>query len=497
MPPSVHLAFDLGAESGRAVAGWLEDAGSEGLRLRTRVIARFANGIRQVDGRDHWDTARLRDQMILALAACAQEGIAPDSIGVDTWGVDFALLDREGNLSGIPYAYRDRRTEGAMDSFFGRMSAHELYARTGIQMMRINSVFQMEAIRRDEPTSLANASAILFMPDLFNDFLCGVRKTEFTVATTTQMVNPRSMDWDADVLRTLGLPRALLQDIVQPGTVLGRLAEGIAAMTRVARAQVVAVASHDTASAVAAVPMDGPECAYISAGTWSLVGIEAGQPVITPEALAANLTNEGGVGGTFRILRNVAGLWLLQECRRAWSGTGDVTYAELIDAAREAAPFLAVFDPDHPDFARPENMPEALAGYFARTGQRVPESRGGAVRAILESLALKSRLALERISNVTRRGIARVHVVGGGAENALLCQFIADAAGVPVVAGPVEAASIGNLLVQAMAIGAVRSLEELRGIVRRSFPTSIYEPDGARSAAWDEAYRRLLALEPR
>jgi rhamnulokinase len=485
-----YLAFDLGAESGRALVGELEDG-----RLQTWEVARFPNGILYLRGRAHWNVFRLYEQMIETLAHCVRDGLAPDTIGVDTWGVDFALLDAHGAVSGLPFAYRDRQTIGAMESFFHKMSAEHLYERTGIQMMPINSVFQLEAMRRDGEQGLRNAADLLFMPDLFHYFLCGVKKTEFTFATTTQLFNPCTMGWDPEVRAALGLPEHLLQEIVTPGTVLGPLAADVARQTGMSRAEITAVATHDTASAVAALPVEDEDHAYISCGTWSLMGVESPRPVLTPIAFASNFTNEGGVGGTFRVLKNIAGLWPLQECRRLWGVRLEVSYMELVAAARVAPAFVALCDLDDPDIRQAQNMPEALEEYFRRTGQPVPTSRGSLVRSILESLALKYRFVLEQLRALELREIRRLHLIGGGAYNTLLCQFTADATGLPVIAGPVEATAIGNLLVQAMATGEVDSLQDLRAVVRGSFGTSMHEPHPR--DPWDAAYARFLDLNPK
>ncbi len=535
MPSSVHLAFDLGAESGRAVVGELE-AG----RLRAREIARFPNGILEVRGRSCWNVLRLYENLIAALGQCAREGISPDTIGVDTWGVDFALLDSGGGVSGLPFSYRDRQTEGAPESFFAKMSPLRLYERTGIQILAINSVFQLEAMLRDDASRLRRAADLLFMPDLFHYLLGGVKKTEFTLATTSQLYNPETMAWDPEITAALGLPEHLLQEVVPPGTVLAPLSENVAELTGVSRAKIIAVATHDTASAVAAIPVEDADFAYLSSGTWSLLGVESPRPIITPASFAANVTNEGGVGGTFRVLRNISGLWLAQECRRAWarcedgspggaspersepessspdawtSGIGSrpdadaddggatpnrsavVSYDELEEAARAAPAFAALCDPDHPDFVRPTSMPDAMKAYFRRTGQPVPATHGALIRSILESLALKCRFVLDLLRGLGPRDIRRLHVIGGGAQNKLLCQFAADATGLPVVAGPAEASAIGNLLVQAMATGRPGSLEELRAIVARSFTTITYLPGNR--AGWDAAYSRFLDLGPR
>jgi rhamnulokinase len=355
--------------------------------------------------------------------------------------------------------------------------------------MPFNTVFQVQAMLRDGSPPLAAGSDLLFMPDLFNYFLTGTKASEFTMATTSQLFNPRTKAWEPGILRALGLPPGLLEDLVEPGTVLSPLLSGIAAEAGLPELPVVAVASHDTASAVAAVPAEGDNWAYISSGTWSLVGIEAGGPFITASALEHNFTNEGGIGGTTRFLKNVTGLWLVQGCRKSWEKERTFGYDELVAMAAAAPAFEALIDPDNPDFLNPPDMPEAIRAYCHRTGQSPPATQAGFVRSILESLALKYRAVIDEIRDVTGRTIGRIHVIGGGSRNRLLCQFTSDATGLPVVAGPAEATAIGNLLVQAMALGELNSLDGLRRIVADSFELHRFEPRGDR--AWADAYGRF------
>ena len=484
MDAARFLAFDLGAESGRAVLGDLADG-----RLAVRELARFPNGILDVRGRLCWNVFRLFEEIKAALRSCAAQGAAPASLGVDTWGVDFALLAADGTVLGLPVAYRDRRTEGAMESLFRKVPRERVYARTGIQLLPINTLFQLEAMARDRSPLREAAADLLFVPDLFHYLLTGVKRTEFTFATTSQLFDPARMDWDDELLAAVGVPRSWMQEVVPPGTVLGEVDESIRRETGYAGGPLVAVATHDTGSAVAAVPAEGEDWAFVSSGTWSLAGVESPRPVLTPEAMRANVTNEGGVGGTFRVLKNVAGLWLLQECRRAWSRGRAAGYDELIAAAEDAPPFAALVDPDDASFLAPPDMPEAIRAFCRRTGQTPPETPGATVRCVLESLALKTGLVLEQVARIAGRRIARVHVVGGGARNAPLCRFTAEAAGLPVLAGPAEATAVGNLLVQAMALGKVASLAELRRVVRASFPVERYEPRDP--AAWETARARF------
>jgi len=489
MPARAFLAFDLGAESGRALLGRLE-----GKQLTVREISRFPNNMLSLRGRLHWNVFRLFEHVKDALRTVAREGAAVDSVGLDTWGVDFALLARDGSVLGLPFAYRDPHTTGAMDSFFRKVPREEVYARTGIQFLPLNSLFQLEAMARDRSPLLEAATDLLFIPDLLHYFLSGVKKTEFTFATTSQLFNPTTRDWDDRLLDALGLPRSLFQQVVEPGTIIGSLSKEIGAETGFAPLPLVAVATHDTASAVAATPAEGDDWAYLSSGTWSLMGIETRAPIITDEARRANFTNEGGVAGTFRVLKNITGLWLLQQCRRAWSSEREVSYDELIGAASEAPPFVSLVDPDDPTFLNPPDMPAAVRAFCRRTGQPDPASMAATVRCVLESLALKYRFVLEQLRRLRAEPIRRIHVIGGGAKNTLLCQFTADATGVPVHAGPVEATAIGNLLVQAVALGQIGSLADLREIVRASFPPQVYET--CDTERWDEAWQRFQELTP-
>lgn len=482
------LAVDLGAESGRAVLGVLESG-----RLQTTEIHRFPNVPIRLFGHWHWDVYRLFDEVKTGLARAAAE--APggvDSIGVDTWGVDFGLLARDGSLLGLPFCYRDPRTQGALEEFLKIVPRERVYELTGIQFLPFNTLYQVYAMVRDHSPLLDAASDLLFMPDIFNYFLSGLKASEFTMATTSQFFNPRTREWNWGLFEEVGFSKRILQKVVGPGTLLGRLRPEVARETGHPEVPLVATASHDTASAVAAVPAAGSGWAYISSGTWSLVGIEEKEPVITPEALAANFTNEGGVERTIRFLKNVTGLWLLQQCRKSWSPDLALGYDELVAAAGEAPAFAALVDPDAPDFLHPLDMPGALGDYWRRTGQSEPPTRAGTTRSILESLALKYRLTLDELRAVTGKAIDRIHIIGGGSQNRLLCQFTADATGLPVIAGPTEGTAVGNCLVQALALGDVGSLAELRDVVRASVDLARYEPQ--ETAAWGRAGERFRSL---
>jgi rhamnulokinase len=489
MPHTVDLlAFDLGAESGRAILGRYD-----GSRLRLTEVHRFANGpVRAPDGL-HWDVQQLLKEIKHGLALYRQRCGRPASIGIDTWGVDFGLLDRGGVLLGEPFHYRDRRTEGVMEEAFKRVPRQEIFERTGIQFLPFNALYQLLSMVLAGSPVLELAHTFLTIPDLFNYWLTGQALCEFTNATTTQFYDPRAGAWATSLLDKLGIPTHFLPEVVPPGTVLGVLLPSVGDETGMEEVPVVAPACHDTGSAVAAVPASQSDYAYISSGTWSLVGIEVQKPLITPASLANNFTNEGGVEGTFRLLKNVQALWLLQESRRAWAEQGhSLSYDELARMAEAALPFAALIDPDDPSFLSPPDMPTAIEAFCKGTGQPPPLDRGATVRCILEGLALKYRWVLERIEEMRGRRINVIHVIGGGSQNRVLCRFTADATGRPVLAGPAEATAVGNIIVQMMALGHLSSLEEGRALVRRSFEVTTYEP-GER-APWDEAYTRFLGI---
>lgn len=480
------LAFDLGAGSGRAVLGTLD-----GPKLTVHEVRRFPNDPLPLAGHIHWNVYALFDEMKAAMRdAAAAVGERPASIGVDTWGVDFGLLARDGSLLGLPFCYRDHRNAGAMEDYFKLVPRDALYEATGIQFMPFNTLFQIYAMVRERSPLLDAAEDLLFMPDLFNFLLTGRKAAEFTIASTSQCLDPRTKTWVSGLFQAMGLSKKVLQDLVEPGTVLGTVTEEVAAATGLRHVPVVATASHDTAAAVAAVPAEGRNWAYISSGTWSLVGVEERSPVISAASLAANFTNEGGLGGTVRFLKNVSGLWLVQGCRKAWSAEGPVTYEDLNRAAAEAPPFTALIDPDDPGFLNPPDMPEAIAAYCRRTGQRMPETRAALVRSLLESLALKYRQVIDELRRVLGHPVERIHVIGGGSQNEVLCQLTADATGLPVVAGPAEATAVGNILVQAMAVGRLSSPAAIREIIRHSFNLRTYLPAG-NAPAWDAAAARF------
>ncbi|MBM3265206.1 MAG: rhamnulokinase, partial [candidate division Zixibacteria bacterium] len=459
-------------------------------RLRLDELHRFPNAMVRVHGHLHWDALRLYSEILQGMRRCTQDGYRPISMGIDTWGVDFALTGPNRTLLGNPYAYRDPHTEGVMNAAFERVSKETIFEQTGIQFMPINTLYHLIALVRAESPLIAMADRFLMMPDLFNFFLTGVQAVEFSNATTTQCYDPRAGGWAVSLLETFGIPARIMPEIIPPGTILGPILPDAADETGLDGLTVVAPATHDTGSAVAAVPSDGEDWAYLSSGTWSLMGIESLTPIIDADALAFNMTNEGGVGGTFRILKNIAGLWLIQECRRMWIREGDtLSYDDIVAQAEQTPPFTAFVDPDAPAFLNPPHMPDAIRDFCRQNGQPIPETKGQVARVIFESLAFKYRLVLDQLTALHGKPITVLHVVGGGAQNRLLCQFTANATGVLVVAGPVEATAVGNVLVQAMAHGAVADVAQIRDVVRRSFPMGTYTPEDRNT--WENAYTRF------
>jgi rhamnulokinase len=480
-------AVDLGAQSGRVALGSFD-----GSRLEVREVHRFDNEPIERDGALRWDVEQLRREVVAGLRAAARD-TAIDSVAVDSWAIDFGLVDEQGRLLELPTHYRDARRARAVPAVLGRVPARELYDRTGIQLLPINTIFELAGMTLDADPALAGADALLLIPDLFHFWLCGSRTSELTNATTTQCFDPEQGGWAIDLLERLGVPTHVLPEVVPPGTRLGQVSAGVADETGLGSAAVIAAATHDTGSAVVAVPFRAPDAVFLSVGTWSLVGMEVDQPVITDESFAANLTNEGGVAGTYRLLRNVTGLWLLHECRRTWASEGhDLGFDELVALGAEAPPFGSLVDPNAGAFLEPGDLPARIRAYCRETGQAEPESIGATVRCILESLALKHAATVAVLGTVTGTSPAELHIVGGGARNRLLCEWTASAAGLPVLAGPEEATLAGNLLVQAMALGEIGSLHEARDVVRASFEPAVYEPHD--SSAWHEARERFVEL---
>jgi rhamnulokinase len=492
MKTQCYLAIDIGAESGRVIAGlW------NGRKIKLEEIHRFANGAVSLGATIRWDILRLWSEIQhgLALAGSKYKGQIV-SVGADTWGVDFVLLNKQDEILGQPYHYRDPRTHGLLERTFKKVPRSEIFAQSGLQFMEINSLYQLIAWQKHSPDILDAAKTLLFMPDFFHWCLSGVKRAEFTIASTSQFVHPTTRNWSLPLLKKLGLPAHFLPKIVAPGTVLGTVLPSLASQTGLAGVKVVAPPSHDTASAVAGVPIAGTgrsDWAYISSGTWSLMGVEVKQAALSPRALELNMTNEGGVDGTYRLLKNIMGLWLVQRCKRSFDAAGRKhDYAQLVQLAAQASPLRSLVNLNDPRFLFPPDMPKAIQEFCRETKQPLPRTDGELVRCCLESLALKYRQVLASLKELTGNTIEVIHIVGGGSQNKMLNQFTADACQRPVIAGPVEATALGNLLTQIRASGELDSLAEMRDVVRRSSEVKRFEPATARH--WDEAAARFADL---
>jgi len=486
MPACRYLAFDLGAESGRALVGTLADG-----RVHLEEIHRFPNEPVEVRGTLHWDVLALYGHVLEGARKYVERfGGTVAGVGVDTWGLDFGLLSADGQLLQNPVSYRDRRTEGMEGEVARRISPRELFERTGISFNRIHTICQLLSLRLSNSPALDCAATFLMMPDLLAYFLSGRARCERTNAISTQLYDPRRGMWSDDLLARLGLPRGIMPEIVNPATVLGPLGESARRSTGLDGGLVIAPCSHDTASAVSAVPARGPECAFISSGTWSVLGMFVDEVVTSTEAFSARALNELAVDGFF-LCRNIMGLWLLQQARAAWRRNGEsYSYADL-GALAEAAPAGGgLVHPDDPAFLAPEDMLQAIRGYCVRTGQVPPETPGAIARCILESLALSYRHGLDQFGRILGRQARSLNIVGGGSRNRLLCRFAADATGLPVTAGPEEATSVGNVLVQALATGDLASPGEIVDVVRRSTELTVYEP--CEPERWDDRYETYL-----
>ncbi len=484
------LACDLGAESGRGLVGHFD-----GEKLRLEDVHRFSNGpVRLIDTL-YWDAPHIFTELKKCLtAAVATHGPDFAAIGIDTWGVDFGLLDKNDCLLSIPRHYRDHGNNGILNRAFGIVPSERVFDRTGIQFMQINTIFQLLRLREIDSPILDVAQTMLMMPDLFNFWFTGEKVTEYSIASTSQMADPRTRDWAVDLVQEFGVPTNFLTNIIPSGSPVGKLRADIAEASGCGAIPVVAPAEHDTASAVVAVPASNPDYAYISSGTWSLMGIETTEPRISAETRTANFTNEGGACGTIRLLKNIMGLWLIQECRRTWLRKGvDHSYAELTQRAVAAAPFVSFIEPDSSAFLSPGDMPAEIVSFCELTGQPKPSDVGAIVRCCLESLALKYRWTLERLEEFRGKRIETIHIVGGGTQNRLLCQLAANATRREVIAGPVEATGMGNVLTQAMATGHIASLEQAREVVRKSSDLLHYTPADS-ADVWDAAYDRFLNI---
>ena len=489
MKHSNFLAFDLGATSGRTLLGTLRDG-----RVEVEELTRFGNGIIAVGGKYYWNILGLYEHIVEGLTVCAKRGIRPDSVGIDTWGVDVVPIGSDGSILGNPRAYRDPYTNGAPEEFFKKIPREEVYNRTGIQVMNFNTLFQIYAAVKEGYAPVMQAERLLFIPDALSYMLTGKQICEYTIASTSQALNPRTLQWDGDLLAAAGVKGDILLEPTLPGCVIGKLNATLAVQTGIGEVDVVAVAGHDTASAVMAVPVEGENFAYLSSGTWSLMGIETRMPIITEESMHQNFTNEGGVEATTRFLKNICGMWILEQCRKEWSRQGkEYSYPEIVAMAQSAEPFQCFINPDDAAFANPESMLGAIESFCFRTCQQAPKSDSQIVRTIFESLALRYRQVLEILESMAPFAIDTLHIIGGGAKNALLNQYTANATGKRVVAGPSEATAIGNIMMQAVGAGVVGSVAEARKIIRNSIATEEFIPQS--SEAWNEAYSKFVTLK--
>ena len=486
------LAFDYGASSGRAILGEFD-----GSKLSLSELHRFSSDPVMMNGTFTWDFPRLFFELKRGILKAVQAGHSDiDGIGIDTWGVDFGLLSKQGDLLGNPVHYRDVRTDGMIELACERSSAKEIYDTTGIAFQKFNTLYQLLAMAENQSVLLKDADTLLFIPDLFNYYLTGEKYCEYTITSTSQLYDPVKGGWAKDLIRKVipGINTDILPEVIPAGTKVGVLSQSICEELGVPPIPVIAVAEHDTGSAVVSVPFYDKKSAYLSSGTWSLLGLELDKPVINDKMRELNYTNEGGINNNVRLLKNIMGLWINQECKRHWEKMGEsVSFDELDAGAMAAKPFACIIDVDDERFFEPNHMPDKIKEYCAETGQYVPQTKGEIVRCIMEGLALKYRQAIEGLEEIVGYKIPALHIVGGGCKNKILSQFTANAIQRPVYAGPVEATAIGNLTAQLISLGAIGSLAEGREVIRNSFPIEEYVP--AEAAAWDAAYEQLLKLQ--
>ena len=465
MKDSYHFfAFDLGATSGRSILGILQNG-----KVELKELTRFPNKIIRIQDRYYWDIFALYEALKEGLATAVSQNIRLDAIGIDTWGVDFVYLGEDGSILSQPRSYRDPYTIGKPEEYFKLVSKKTVYDRTGIQIMNFNSLYQLYAAKCENESPLKAAHDILFMPDALSYLLTGKKICEYTIASTSQLLNPKTKKIERELFDAMGINPSIIQPIIMPGTIIGNLTESVAKECGLPPVPVIAVAGHDTASAVAAVPAENENFAYLSSGTWSLMGIEVQEPIITDETYQLNFTNEGGVDGTTRFLKNITGMWLLEQCRKEWESKGTAyTYPEIVALSSSVEGLQSVIDPDHPSFANPESMTRAIAEYCAQNNQKIPLTHAEFIRCIFDSLALRYKEVLNYLQKIAPFPIEKLHVIGGGSQNKLLNQMTADTIGIPVVAGPSEATALGNVMMQAKGLGIVKSLREVRKIVRNS-----------------------------
>ncbi|UOF90404.1 rhamnulokinase [Fodinisporobacter ferrooxydans] len=486
-----HLAADFGASSGRILRGDFD-----GTNIRVSEIHRFPNYPVRMRNRLYWDFPRLFYELQCGLRIAGNSAVGSiQTLGIDTWGLDGGFIGSAGELLVAPRNYRDPINKDGFDYVRKVLSDEYLFRKTGIQLLQINTIYQLAIMKKEHSYVFDFAQAFLMMPDLFHSFLTGIIGSEYTIATTTQLLNADQQNWDVDILKALHLNRDLFTDIIHPGTRLGKLLPSVAKEVNLPDLEVIAVATHDTASAVLSVPVleNSSAFMFISCGTWSLVGAEIPQPIINEKTLAYNMSNEGGVFGTIRLLKNVMGLWLLQETRREWVESGlDINFKDMVDMAEQASPFLTMFDPDDPCFLEPGHMMKRIQSWCLQRKLPVPQEKGEIIRCILESLAFKFCTVLKQLEDVLGNKMNAVYIVGGGVNNSLLCQFTANATGIPVIAGSSEATGIGNILMQLYAKGELKDLSEIRLLVQQSFPIQVYEPQNIE--LWEENYQKFISL---
>lgn len=467
------FAVDLGATSGRTIIGKIDEE-----KVVLEEMTRFPNNLIQTGGQFYWDIYALYNEVIRGLRECARRGIAVQSIGIDTWGVDFVFVGSDGQILRNPRAYRDPHTFAAMDDYLATVcDKRKLYDITGIQLMNFNTIFQLYAQSKEAGSRLPQTDKILFMPDLLAYMLTGEMVCEYTDASTSGLINPRTRDFQRDLLERLGINPSLLLDITQPGTKVGVLKKELCEETGMEAVPVIAVAGHDTASAIAAVPASGENFAYLSSGTWSLMGIESKTPIIDEKSYEYNLTNEGGIEGTTRFLKNITGMWLLEQSRKTWEAEGrEYSYAQMEAMAREAIDFPSTINPDDPRFAAPKDMYAEIKAALQESGQRVPENDGEMISCIYHSLTKRYKEVIGMLQGFASFKIEKLHVIGGGSANKLMCQLTADTLGIPVIAGPMEGTAIGNIMLQAKVAGLVGDRWDMRRIIGNSIQTITYEP---------------------
>jgi rhamnulokinase len=483
------IAFDLGATSGRTILATIEDG-----KLFLKELTRFPNKILRIKDRYYWDIFALYEAFKDGLRAAVAENVEISAIGIDTWGVDFVYLGEDDTILGLPRSYRDPYTNGMPEEYFKLTPKEKVYELTGIQIMNFNSLYQLYAAKRENNSVMNAAKQILFIPDALSFLLTGKKVCEYTIASTSQMINPWTKQIEPALIEKIGIDPKMFAPIVMPGTVIGNLSEYIARETGINKEiPVIAIAGHDTASAVAAVPAENEQFAYLSSGTWSLMGIELKEPAVTEATYKMNFTNEGGVDGTIRFLKNITGMWLLEQCRKEWETEGlKYSYSEIVELSKKTAAFRSLIDPDAPDFANPESMTKAIAAYCRKTGQAEPDNHAAIIRCIFDSLAMKYKYVFKCLEQIAPFKIEKLHVIGGGSQNKLLNQFTANATGVPVIAGPSEATAIGNAMVQAKGLGIVNSLWEMRKIIADSYSLEIFKPED--TGYWEKEYGRFEAL---